>query len=176
MEIAAPWCSTRLGGERMVRLRALTAGEFYAGVPGTLPKAECWQRLDPHDRRKADAGWELWADQALVRALEAPALGVENLWQLGPDRDHVLSAYFRAVGFFLDPKAPAAFLPSAGFQDLLRRMSRMMHRLPHELLDLPVEIFNFNARILFPELFAPKSDETSTVYTNDPALMEPVNG
>lgn len=176
MDLPVPWLSTRIGTERSVTVRIVSAGEFYERIPEVLPLAEREKPGDPAEDRTVDLGWELWADQVLERALEIPRVPIEEFWRLGPDRTHLIRRYFQAVGFVLAPDSPGPVLLPARFQDLLRRLSQLTHRLPHELLALPVDCFHFNAQILCPELFAPPERDASVPYTNDPALLESMNG
>lgn len=169
--IRLPAASAALGRDAGVRVRMLPARAFYAGVPAAFPhQGACYAALSADGQRRTDVAWELWGEEVLARALVAPRLAIEDLWVFGADLEPLVHAYLEAAGFFVSPAGPDF---PAQLLELARRMSRRSGRLPSELLALPVDAFNLNARILVPEWFpaGPESAEPAPVYTNDPGLM-----
>lgn len=134
-------------GVGYVIARDLPVAAFFLGYPvrskGT--RSSAW--------RTPDKAAETWADGVIARGIIDPVLTPEMLHRLGPDRDVLVTAYFRAVGWLAanDDTLPAtadepvvttpipadlivqsvARMPAPTVQDALRFMHTRTRFLPH---------------------------------------------
>jgi hypothetical protein len=102
------------------------------------------------ERPKQIGRWYRWAERFLSAILVAPALRPEETYRLGPDFDVLSSACLRVWNWSPDTLGEWPYLPHKGLVDMLNYMAKKSHRLPSDLLDLPLPLFGLNLQIMKP--------------------------
>lgn len=149
----------------VVVARDVPAAVFFADYPAPEPDGPpSWE---PAARQQQHLALEAWASGLLTRVVVAPRLGADQVERLGADRDALLRAYWRAVGWLPaapdeparrpspepGPPGPPALgalvsVPPPGLARLVHRLAAGYGAMPSVVWQQPISEFLFNAAVL----------------------------